>query len=160
MTDQLIVVEYGNPYVANSFPTMGANRLAVLARTWEQVHVFDGESHFTVQPRETPSFSFLTKFLAHTIYNPSVSLEFEWHRHAEYRKSDLVELVEQGLQHDDDIIQQWFGADDVLALLNSASSWEQLLIAVRAICGDHEVDTVVRQYVAKVLKDRRKPSRN
>lgn len=152
MTDQLIIVEFGAPHVVSGFPTMGANRLAVLARTWEHVHVFDGESHFTVQPREIPSFGLLTRFLAHTIYNPTVPLNFDWHRTSEYRQRDVIELVERGLQHDDDIIQQWFNADEVLALLNSANSWEQMLVAVHAISGGHEVDSHAREYVSVVLK--------
>lgn len=152
MAGQLITIECGAPRVSDDFPRMGANRLAVMTRTWEQVHVFDGDSHFTVQPREIPSFGLLTRLLAHTIYNPAVPLEFDWHRCSEYRQRDIIELVERGLQRDDDIIQQWFNADEVLALLNSANSWEQMLIAVHAIGGGHEVDSKVRSYVSKVLR--------
>lgn len=60
-------------------------------------------------------------------------------------------MVERGLERDDDIIQQWFDADDILKLLNAAKSWEEMVLAVDSICGSHEVDAAARQYAESVL---------
>ena len=153
MTARYIIVEFGAPRVAEHLPTMQPNRLAVMSRTWEKVRAFDGKSSYTVQPREVPSYGILTKVLAYTIFNPKLEMEFDWETHPGDYKSELVNLVKDGLHRDDDLIQQWFEAPEVLKLLNAADSWNKMLLAVHAICGGHECDSEVKRYVQAVLMD-------
>ena len=144
-------MEFGAPQVSKDLPVFRPNRLAVMARTWEHVHVFDSTSHYTASPREAPSLGLISRILAHTFYNPQMNLEFTWSRQSGYNQEDLVALVEAGLEQDDDLIQQWFGGDEVLKLLRAAKTWEDTQIAVDAICGAHEVEPHVRHYVDEVL---------
>jgi hypothetical protein len=56
-----------------------------------------------------------------------------------------------GLASDDDIITQWFDGNEVIALLESAETWEDLVVAVRCIGGEHETDPTVFNYAQRVL---------
>ncbi len=122
-----------------------------MGRTWEHVHAFDPTTHYTFHPRKVPTFGLLSRVLAHTFYNPQEHLEFDWLQQPEDYRKGLVTLIEEGLRHDDDLIQQWFGADDVLTLLRAAKTWDEMLMAVEAICGAHESESSVRNYVETVL---------
>lgn len=75
-----ILVEFGAPQVSKDLPFFRPNCLAVMARTWEHVHVFNSTSHYTASPREIPSLGLITRVLAHTLYNPQMNLEFNWRR--------------------------------------------------------------------------------
>lgn len=154
MNSRYIIVEYGAPHVVNELPSMRPNRLAVMARTWEQVHAFDERARYRIQPRSVPSYGMLTKVMAHTVFNPSEELDFDWQTVSDYRKDDVIRLVDEGLEHDDDIIQQWFDAAEVLTLLNAADTWDKLLVAVDAVCGGHESDPDTQRYVDSVLGNR------
>ena len=149
-----IIVEFGLPHAADTLPDCSPrNRLAAISRQWEQAHAFDGKSRYRVDVADVPQFGAVSRFLAHTIYNPMLSTNFDtnWSECGEYRKSDLISLVEKGLETDDDCIQQWFGGDDVIKLLETANSWNDTVLAVEAICGAHEADPEVLSYVERVL---------
>ncbi|MEM9418098.1 MAG: hypothetical protein AAGA25_03455, partial [Planctomycetota bacterium] len=111
------------------------SRLDIAKQTWKLYHVFDRSSHFSCIVDVTTKISGFSRLLAHTVYNPSISVEIDWERLGPYSKAALVNTVEAGLKFDDDIIQQWFDASDILKLLNAARSWEDMLLAVEAIGG-------------------------
>ena len=149
-----IIVEFGHPHPADTLPNCSPrNRLAAISRQWEEMHAFDGKSRYRVAVAGVPQFGAFSRFLAHTIYNPMLSATFDskWSECGEYRKSDLIALVAKGLETDDDCLQQWFGGDDVIKLLEAADSWNDTLLAVEAICGGHEADPAVLRYVERVL---------
>jgi hypothetical protein len=149
-----IVVDFGAPHVADSLPNCAPrNRLAVIERTWEDVHAFDGQSRYRVDADHVPKFGTIARILAYSFYNPMlrVPVDANWTRCGQYQKSDLVSLVMKGLEHDDDSIQQWFGGDEVVKLLENAQSWDDTLLAVEAICGAHEGNSEVLNYVERVL---------
>ena len=151
-----IVVQHGYPHVADVLPVYDRlSRLAVLARTWEHQHAFDESSRYALTLDHEPVTNICQRVLAHTIYNPSVAVSAKWSRVGESQIPDIIALVEDGLQRDDDIIQQWFGASEVIQLLKAASNWDELATAVSCIGGAHEVDDKARRYVAKVLRDRK-----
>ena len=102
-----------------------------------------------------PTSTIWQRLLAHTIYNPSVTVAAEWRKIGERKTTDIVGLVEEGLQSDDDIIQQWFDATEVIRLLTAARTWNELIIAVNCICGGHEVDDQARRFVHTVLPNRK-----
>jgi hypothetical protein len=120
-------------------------------RTWEHVHGFSDSSRYAIAIDAAPTITIWQRLLAHTIYNPTVPVSAEWRAIGERKTSDILALVEQGLQSDDDIIQQWFDASEVMRLLKAAETWEQLLIAVNCVGGGHEADDDARQFVRAVL---------
>jgi hypothetical protein len=151
-----IVVQHGSPHVSDVLPSYDhPSRLAVLGRTWEHIHAFDDSSRYALVLDPVPPISAFQRLLASTIYNPSVSVAAQWKRVSDNRTADIISLIEEGLKRDDDIIQQWFGAPEVIRLLKAASSWEELMIAVSCICGGHERDDRAKRYVDEVLRRRK-----
>ena len=153
MTAQYIVVEQGSPHVTIELPRYRPNRLGVLNRFWERIDAFDENSHYRLSVGDVPSYGLLNRVLTRTLWSPKVELNTEWVRCGEYNKAVLVALVSAGLAHDDDIIQQWFGARDVLQLLAAADSCSDMVVAVNCICGAHETNQQARHYVGRVLKN-------
>ena len=146
-----ITVEYGIPRVVESLWTLKPNRLAIIKRTWQHCHAFDVDSRYELVVAEPPPVSAFQRILAYTIYNPAVTVESTWRRIADCSTSDLIDLVRMGLASDDDIITQWFDGNEVIALLESAETWEDLVVAVRCIGGEHETDPTVSNYAQRVL---------
>ena len=150
-----IVVEFGIPRAVSSLPDVRRmNRLAILGRTWEHVHAFDSSSRYRWQVVDPPHVGMFSRLLAHTIYNPMVDVQSEWLRCGDYKSADLISLVTDGLTQDDDIIQQWFCAEEVTRLLMCANSWNEMVLAVEAIGGSHEVDSQASKYVERILISR------
>ena len=147
-----IVVEFGIPHVADALPEHSRwNRLALLARTWEQSFAFDANSQYRLAVTDPPKYGLIPRMLAHTIYNPSVDVGSEWLRYGDYDKAMLINLVSKGLEHDDDVIQQHFAGNDVLKLMSAADSWNDMTLAVEAIGGSNAACTEVRDYIQSVL---------
>jgi hypothetical protein len=51
----------------------------------------------------------------------------------------------------DDGIQQWLGSNDVLKLLRSATTFDEMVDAVRCVCGEFESDARLQPIVDRVL---------
>jgi hypothetical protein len=149
-----ILVECGMPQLVDELPTMKPNRLGVIGRFWEHVHAFDSAHEYAYRVANPPKFNWLQVALAHVAYSPREHLRGEWVRVGPYRKEALIDYVSQGLEVDDDIIQQWFGASSVLRLLQAASTFDEMLLAVHAVCGGHEVSSETLAYVERILGDR------
>lgn len=146
-----IIVEFGIPHVAEALPdAQRMNRLAVIRRTWEHVHAFDAKLRYRQVVIDPPNYGIVSSILTY-IYNPFIDVKLEWQSCGRYDKSFLISLVEEGLEHDDDIIQQWFGADGVIKLLESALSWDDTILAVKAVGGAHNVCPEVQRYVERIL---------
>lgn len=150
-----IYVTHGLPMLESERPPdiRAANRLGIMNRYWENEHLFDSTSRYRCVADESPELTALQKFLAFTVYNPVVPLRAEWRRVGDFALEDLVAVVREGLDHDDDIITQWFDGPQVIKLLRNADDWEEVLLAVEAIGGAHEVKPAVADYVKRALPD-------
>jgi hypothetical protein len=153
MKSPFILIECGIPRIADTLPEIRPNRLAVIGRFWEEMIAFDPESEFHVAPINIPTYSWFSKFLAYSFYNPIEPIVSKWVVSGKYDPQSVISLVQAGLEDDDDIIQQWFDADQVLELLNAADSYASmvLVLAVRCICGEHEISEEARRFVTRVL---------
>lgn len=112
---------------------------------------FDETSQYRLSVSDAPNYSPISRFLARTIYIPRVDLKCEWTFWGHYEKATIVELIGAGLKDDDDIIQQWFDADNVLRLLKGATSFDELVVAVQCVGGQHEDDEDSLQYVLRMI---------
>ncbi|MCA9019134.1 MAG: hypothetical protein KDA74_03265 [Planctomycetaceae bacterium] len=146
-----ITIEHGIPYAVDSLWTLTPDRLTIINRSWEHCQAFDADSRYELVVSDVPQFSRLQRLLAHTVYNPSVELTATWTRVGDRSPSDLLNSVRAGLAKDDDIITQWFNGNEVIKLLESASSWDELVLAVRCIGGEHETNRTASAYVRKIL---------
>ncbi len=151
MTMPFIFIEDGIPRVTDELPRVRLYRLCVIDRSWEGAHAFDQDSQFRISVVDPPSYGPFAKFLAYTIYNPVVPDVGEWTVCGKYDPNSVLALVEAGLEDDDDIIQQWFDADEVMKLLRAGDSYANMVLAVRSICGEHETHHDAKQFVESVL---------
>lgn len=146
-----VLVQHGCPRVVTDLPPYKPNRLAILRRDWEHCHGFSDTSRYAISMESEPPSTLLQRILAHTVFNPVVPVTAAWRPIGERRTADILALVEAGLRHDDDILQQFFEAADVMRLLKAADGWDELLLAVRCVCGEHEMDDVALRFVRTVL---------
>jgi len=147
-----IVVVYGMPSVVESLDGgTRMNTLAVMAETWTQCYAFSSTTRYVGAPNKRVYFGWFTRALAHTIYNPVTDITREWRESGGYDMSEIFDLVERGLEKDDDIIQQWFGADDVMKLLRSATNFDELCDRIRCVCGEFETDRRLKAIVDSTL---------
>jgi hypothetical protein len=147
-----IVVEYGVPYADPSLCEGGPlNRLALMERSWMHCCAFDARQRYRGVPSHEPKVSLVERMLAHTVYNPKTDVTLRWEACGPCELPEIIAEVERGLESDDDFIQQWFGAEDVLKLLRSASTFDEMVDAVRCVCGEFEKDSRLRAIVDRVL---------
>lgn len=146
-----ILVSCGAPLVVpNLNPVTEATRDAVRNEFWTEERAFSAEHEYALRVSNPPTFSRLQRVMS-AFHSPRVSVDSEWVKVGPYSKTRVVQLVDAGLKHDDDVIQQWFNADDVLRLLEHAQSYQDMLLAVDAISGGHESRPTTREYVDNVL---------
>jgi hypothetical protein len=146
-----IVFHDGVPQVSEEIPRFRPNRLGLLYRFWESTKVYGHDSVQVPLLKADIRFTALQKFLAHTIYNPRESVDFTWVNRGGYKLSAIIEDLRHGLEKDDDIIQQWFDADDVLRLVSAAGTFDEMVLAFRCIEGAHVDDREAKLYVQRVL---------
>lgn len=147
-----ITIEHGIPFVESSLSERGPmSRLALIKRTWTRSWAFDAQRRYRCVPSHEQEVSLLERMLAHTVYNPKTNVMCRWEANGPCDLSVIVAEVERGLESDDDCIQQWFDAEDVLKLLRSATTFDEMVDAVRCVCGDFESDPRLEAIVERVL---------
>ena len=151
MSAKYIFIEAGGPSTADTLPIFPTTRLAVIHKFWEKCEAYDPQGRYRMVVPAPPVFTSLQIFLAKLFYNPMENITIQWERIGDYDPSALIQTVRRGLETDDDIIQQWFEGSEVIKLLESAQSYAQMLLAVRAICGEHETEPDVLTYVEQIL---------
>ena len=149
-----ILTSFGVPGLAESLLPLRPNRKAALAKTWLRCKAFDESSRFEPVPEKAPEFSGLQRFLTHTFYNPREKTEILWRRTGDCQLSEIRSEIREGLQHDDDVIQQWLGAKDIIILLDSATTFRRMIDVVRCINGEFETDPELQRLMADVLGPR------
>lgn len=151
MNAKYIVVEAGGPSTTDALPGFTSTRLAVIHRFWENCEAFDAEGHYRVVVSAPPIFTPIQTFLARLCFNPMETVDGKWERVGNYDRNALIQMVQHGLGTDDDRIQQWFEGPDVIRLMEASQSFAEMLLAVGAICGQHETDPGVQAYVERIL---------
>jgi hypothetical protein len=150
-----VVTENGFPHVTEGLKPFRPNRLAVMGKAWSGSKAYDGNSRWQPKNLDLPSYNLFQRFLAHTFHNPKTDLEIPWEITGECTLTEIVSDVERGLEKDDDIIQQWFSADEVLKLIRSANTFDEMVDRIRCVCGEFEADERLRKIVKAVLGTRR-----
>ena len=67
------------------------------------------------------------KFLAHTVYNPNVSVRLKWNSGKNYDLNLLKNELKKRVDQDDDIITQFEEADVIKEALEKGDSFENIL---------------------------------
>jgi len=159
----------GQPYIFfyDGYPTLVEElsfrqlyRMDVIRREWEKWEAVDDEHHYQIAlDTAPPTYSATHKFFSHVLFlagiNPAVNLNAHWEIVGPYSHDLVLSLVNRGLETDDDIIQQWFGADNVLELLAAARDFSEVILAIQCIQGafEDEDHPDAIEYVRRVLGD-------
>ena len=72
----------------------------------------------------------LTKFLAFTIYNPSVNILLSWKKKGDYEIVDLKKIVNKQIDKDDDVLTQFEDSKVIQEAIRQAASFEELVSAL------------------------------
>jgi hypothetical protein len=135
-------------------PDHTPNRLAVIGRFWEYEHAFSATHEYAYRVTNPPTFNWMQVLGARLGYNPSEPVKGNWVEVGPYDKDKLTEYVRAAVTLDDDIIQQWFDGDEVMKLIASENSFDDVLLAVDAICGRHESNADTLAYVERIVGKR------
>ena len=146
-----IIIEGGAPTLERELPQPYFTRLAAMNRVWSHWVAFDAHHRYKAQPVIAPTISVVQRLLAHTVYNPKVEVPIRWTAEGESSLSEIISHVEDGLKSDDDIIQQWFEGPDVIRLLRSATTFEEMCDRVACVCGRFESDSRLHEIVEATL---------
>lgn len=147
-----ITTDFGIPRVVASLEAPRyMNVLAYMRRNWEHCFAFDAHQRYRCVPLRQLKIGSMQRLLAHLVYNPMTDVTFRYEPVGSYALREIIAEVEKGLEHDDDIIQQWFGADAVLRLLRAANTFDEMADAVLCVSGGFETDPRLRAIVEHVL---------
>ncbi|MES2595044.1 MAG: hypothetical protein V4662_06905 [Verrucomicrobiota bacterium] len=136
-----IITELGTPSVTKTLDASPPlSRLVVMKRAWSRCFALDREQRYQLVPSHELVITPMQRCLARLIYNPTTDVITTWVPAGPYLLSDIVSEVKCGLASDDDGIQQWFDAEDVLKVLRSATTFDEMSDAIRCVCGEFESD--------------------
>jgi hypothetical protein len=151
MQKTFIMILDGVPSVTAELPAYPLSRLHVMDRSWEHWKAFDGVSRYEARSKQQPTYSIWQRILARVIYNPHAGFGVTWEAHGACNLGEIVDEVEKGLETDDDVIQQWFSSEEVLKLLRSAKTFDEMVDRVKCVCGEFEGDERLMKLVEEVL---------
>ena len=89
-------------------------------------HIYEIE---TAEP--LARISLLSRFLANTIYNPSIRFSYRYRQLQKYDLAELKRAVQSALAHDDDVLTQFASKEELLSLLGRAESFDAVAYLIR-----------------------------
>jgi hypothetical protein len=100
---------------------------------WKGVSFFhrDGMRYEVLTATPSRSLLPLSKLLAATIYNPKLTVQYEFRSVGPYEIDDLKQAVADAIDKDDDILTQFHEADELKELLAEAKTFDRVLKVLR-----------------------------
>jgi hypothetical protein len=110
----------------------GTGRNTVLSfykQWWRDVTFFhrDGHAYVMRDVRPARPLRALDGILARTIYNPFIEFAYEYERGPAYPLDRLRDAVRHAIEQDDDILTQFRDASELLARLEQAKSFDDVV---------------------------------
>jgi hypothetical protein len=140
--------------LVDEIPTsLNANLLGILHEGWKHHAYFlpDGRkvtlsaaSGHEIKNRP------LSVLLANTVYNPRREVTVEHVETGSYEIDDLKSSIMKWLGQDDDILTQFLNANGIEKLLAPVQTFDDLVLAVRAINGEFETDKTLEQHLVSL----------
>ena len=147
----LIYLYNGCPEVLDELPTYAPSRLGVIRKNWNKQFCYSDCAKYILRPSCVPEYNWLTTVLAKTIWSPKANITCSWVNIGRYDMNEITDFILKALEKDDDGIQQFFDASSIKQMFSISKEFDQLVLAVRAICGQHETDELVLKYVESAL---------
>ena len=98
---------------------------------WKGVTFFHRDGTRYEMLTATPAQWMPPKFLALTIYNPSVLVRYDYRSVGPYEVDDLKQALADAIDQDDDILTQFHEADELKELLGNAKTFDGVLKVLR-----------------------------
>nr|WP_315481722.1 hypothetical protein [uncultured Undibacterium sp.] len=106
---------------------------------WKDVQFFNRDGYIYVVEVVTPErqLGYLSKLFSSTIYNPTLSFDYNYLKLRKYEVSELQAAIKESLEMDDDVLTQYYDKDEVLHLLSTSNDFDSVLtVLVRCFEGD------------------------
>lgn len=96
---------------------------------WRGVRFFhrDGSVYEVESAIPERRLGLISKVLAYTVFNPRLSIRYQYRRGAPYELSALAGAVAEAIEKDDDILTQFAEREDVLAEVRAATSFDAVV---------------------------------
>ena len=98
---------------------------------WKGVSFFHRDGTRYEMLTATPTQWMPPKFLAVTVYNPSVLVRYDYRSVGPYEVDDLKQAVADAIDKDDDILTQFHEADELKELLADVKTFDGVLKLLR-----------------------------
>ena len=98
---------------------------------WNGVTFFHRDGTRYEMLTATPTKWMPPKFLALTIYNPSILVQYDYRSVGPYEVDDLKQALADAIDRDDDILTQFHEADELKELLANARTFDGVLKVLR-----------------------------
>ena len=98
---------------------------------WKGVSFFHRDGTRYEVLTATPTRWMPPKFLALTIYNPSIVVQYDYRSVGQYEVDDLKQALADAIDRDDDILTQFHEADELKELLANAKTFDGVLKVLR-----------------------------
>jgi len=109
---------------------------------WNGVTFFhrDGRSYTMSQVHPGRTLGVLDRVLAQTVYNPDVEFAYEYTRGPAYPLEQLRQAVRGAIEADDDILTQFHEGEELLAHLQRAGSFDDVVAVLELAETDDATD--------------------
>lgn len=99
---------------------------------WRGVRFFhrDGSVYEVESAIPERELGLVSKLLAYTIFNPRLSIRYEYCRRGPYELGSLAAAVAEAIEKDDDILTQFADRDDLLDVVSSSTSFDAVVAAI------------------------------
>lgn len=96
---------------------------------WRGVRFFHRNGHRYEVASAVPSqpLGRLSKMLANTIYNPKLTVRYEYQSTGSYELPELRQALVDAIEKDDDILTQFHEADELKQRLNVAGTFDDIV---------------------------------
>ena len=105
---------------------------------WRGVRFFhrDGQWYEVTSATPVRRLPALSKLLANTIYNPRLTVRYEYQSRGQYELDELRHALVDAIDKDDDVLTQFHEAAELKARLNDARSFDDVVAVLRFTIDD------------------------
>ena len=100
---------------------------------WAGVTYFhrDGQRYTVAAVRPSRRLGVVDRILASTVYNPTLDFAVEYAAQGRYSIAQLCDAVAAAIEQDDDVLTQFHEADELLARLRRATTFDDVIDVIK-----------------------------
>ena len=115
--------------VDNADGLTNSNALGLIKGVHKNFQAYDKDGQLWKVDKVDSNFKLngLTKFLAHTVYNPKIKVTIFWTKIADYKLDDLKKDIYKQVDRDDDIITQFEEGKIIKGKIENCDSFDSII---------------------------------